>query len=308
MRGLPVVLLVFLSLVGFWFSIPVFAAGGAQSGAPEITFDEALDHLDRQMSKLERLKPRKCADEYRTLFAGPAINVALYYGYGEYQNVTVDPVHAAAMAEYLQMARCQPSTVLCEFQLVQRTPEMTVLRKMIAGKPVTLRIYSTSVSTVHSVNMGAKEELQDQRSERVRANFHRDLTRSDIVFYTGHARFGGGFGFNPQSPLQAVWENLSRLNLADMVDALSVRPSLLKVFGVFGCKTDELYRESILRANPRTDLILTRTDIDSSEAEQLALGALNAILGQKCQPDVRASMVSASWPNPQAIRYIKRVR
>ena len=274
----------------------------------EVRYEDALSNLVEQMQKLERLNPRKCSDDYRKLFKELAINVALYYGYGDYTDVTVDPVYAAAMVEYLQVARCTPATVVCEFKLVSRTPEVTTLRKMISGKPVTIRIYSSSLTKNHALNMGAKDEHQEKRSERIRASFHRDLVRSDIVFYTGHARYGGGLGFNPQGPLRAVWENVFQIHLGDMEDALAARPSRLKVFGVIGCETDQHYRNVIREANPKVDLVTVRKNVDSFESEQIALGSLNAILGQKCKPEVRASMIGAGRPDPQAVRYSKIAR
>ncbi|RYE50657.1 MAG: hypothetical protein EOP21_03325, partial [Hyphomicrobiales bacterium] len=96
---------------------------------------------------------------------------------------------------------------------------MTRLTKQILGKTVNVTIYSTSVTASNSKNMNERQKEQERQSQQVKNQFHRDLVKADIVFYAGHSRYGGGMGFNSQTTMQALWENISRLPLRPMMQA-----------------------------------------------------------------------------------------
>lgn len=230
----------------------------------------------------------------------------MYYGYEDYEEVTADSVHARAMADVLQHSECSKNVVTCQFKLVSRSRNVTRLTKQIMGKTVNVTIYSTSVTASNSKNMNERQKEQERQSQKVKDQFHRDLIKADIVFYAGHSRYGGGLGFNSQTNMQALWENISRIPLRPMMSALETRPSRLKILGLFSCQSDKYFRIPVEERNPNINQLVTNTDIMPDEGEQQSIGALNAILGRKCDAELQQSLIAVSAPNHQAIRYIRR--
>jgi hypothetical protein len=279
------------------------------NAAPAYTQEElgeATSVLYQQLEKIDGMNPRTCPQDHAPIFAGKSLEVALYYGYEDYEDVTADSVHARAMADVLQHADCSANVVACKFKLVSRTRNVTRLTKQISGKTVNISIYSTSVTASNSKNMNEGQREQERQSKAVKALFHRDLVKADIVFYAGHSRYGGGLGFNSQTTMQALWENISRLPLRPMMTALATRPSRLKLLGLFSCKSDQYFRIPVEERNPGINQLVTNDDILPDEGEQQSIGALNAILGRKCEAELQESLIAVSAPSHRAVRYIRR--
>lgn len=268
--------------------------------------ESAKGVLYDQLDKLNQQNPRTCPQDHTPIFAGRSLEVALYYGYEDYDDVTADSVHARAMGDVLIQSKCTPNIVMCEFKLVSRGGNVTRLTKKIAGKTVNISIYSTSVTSSNATNMNERQRDQERQSQKVKDLFHRDLINKDIVFYSGHSRYGGGLGFNSQTTAQALWENISRIPLRPMMQALEARPSRLKLLGLLSCQSDRYFRIPVEERNPYINQLVTKDDITPDEGEQQSIGALNAILGRKCETELQDSLVAASTPSHRVVRYIRR--
>ncbi|MGZ6290434.1 MAG: hypothetical protein ACXWQO_19755, partial [Bdellovibrionota bacterium] len=86
--------------------------------------------------------------------------------------------------------------------------------------------------------------------------------------------------------------------------ALTVRPSRLKLMGLFACETDKYYRKPFQQANPDMDMILSREELGDEAGEQASIGTINALLTKKCAKDFNKSLRSVSTDAPGKMEYI----
>jgi hypothetical protein len=266
---------------------------------------EATGNLHEQLNKLSAQGSFSCADEHKKLNSVRDLRMSLYYGYEDYEHETADAVHAAAMTAVLK-GPCAPNVEACGFRQIGKTENMTRLRKKVGNRTVTLSIYSTSLTNSNDANTGPLAAQQDARGEAMRAQFNADLVNNDVVFYAGHSRHGGGLGFDRPDTMKDVGNFLFRFPLRPMADALRARPSRLKVLGLFACEADRHYRSVIEQANPNTNLIVSHDDVGSDEGEQQQIGAINAILMNKCNAEFQDSLISTIEPNKNVMQYIRR--
>ncbi len=289
----------------FVFSLIVLLTLQAARAYTRAELEGAVADLHQQLDKLDGQNPRSCAQDHKPIFSGDSVKVALYYGYEDSGDITLDSVHARALSKVLQEP-CTPNLEVCGFNQVSKTENMTRLQKTIRGQKVIVSIYSTSVSSSNEANMGRLSSRQRVRSQKIIQQFHRDLVESDIVFYAGHSRMGSGLGFSSQTTGQTIFEYLTRIPLRPMMKALEARPSRLKVLGLFSCESDKYYRAAIEARNPRVNMFVTADDIFPDEGEQMSLGALNSILARKCEPELRDSLLPALKPDHRSVNYIRR--
>lgn len=265
----------------------------------------SIGNLHDQVEKLSSQGPRSCPGEHKKLNSVRDLRISLFYGYEDYEKETADAVHAAAMTSVL-MGPCAPHVEACGFKQIARTANMTRMRKQVGNRTVTLSVYSTSLTGDNEKNTGALAAKQDARGAALRAQFNADLVNNDVVFYAGHSRYGSGLGFDSPNTMRDIGNFIFRFPLRPMADALRTRPSRLKVLGLFACKADSHYRAVVEGANPYTNLILSHDDIDSDEGEQQQLGAINAILTNKCNAEFQDSLISTFIPDKNVMEYVRR--
>jgi len=290
--------------------LSLLALAAALSGASAHAFDrgqfnDAANNLDQQLQKLSAQGSFSCPAEHKKLNSVKDLKMSLFYGYEDYEHETADALHAAAMAAVLQ-SPCRPNLEACGFKRVAKTANMVRLRKRVGARNVTLSIYSTSLTSSNDQNVGPLAGKQDARGAAMRAQFNSDLINNDVVFYAGHSRYGGGLGFDRPDMGRDVGNFLFRFPLRPMADALRARPSRLKVLGLFACDAVKHYRAVLEGANPYTNLILSHDDVGSDEGEQQQIGAINAILANKCNAEFKDSLISAGEPGHDVMEYIRR--
>jgi hypothetical protein len=266
---------------------------------------EAIGNLQQQVAKLSAQGASSCPSEHKRLNSVSSLKMSLYYGYEDYESATADGVHSAAMV-YALKAPCAPNVQACGFRQVAKTANMTRLSKKVGSRLVTLSIYHTSITSNNEANTGELKAQQDARGAQMRAQFNSDLINNDVVFYAGHSRYGSGLGFDSPDMAKDVGNFVFRFPLRPMADALRVRPSRLKVLGLFACKANSHYRYVVEGANPNTNLILSHDDIESDEGEQQQLGAINSILTNKCDAEFQDSLVSTVAPGHNVMEYVRR--
>jgi hypothetical protein len=135
-------------------------------------------------------------------------------------------------------------------------------------------------------------------SRSVKDHFYRELVDSDVVFYMGHSRLGGGMGFDEQTGVTTAVNAVLRLPLLPVLEALRQRPTKLKILGMFSCDSNRYFRQAFQSANPSLSLILTTGNIYCGPAEQASLGALESILSKYCGHAFHEAMTSVDEPEP----------
>jgi hypothetical protein len=86
--------------------------------------------------------------------------------------------------------------------------------------------------------------------------------------------------------------------------ALEARPSRLELFAAMACESDDYYEKEFHAANPAASLLLVEGDISSVQTDQIDIGILNSILGERCRPELDESLRSVDEPNVK-VRYVK---
>lgn len=268
---------------------------------------EAVDVLEAQLEKIDKLGGRTCPDEHKKLNTAKELRISLFAGYENYDDVTADAIHSAAVATVLKK-KCKGHIAACGFVEMARGANKVKLQRVIDGRKVTIELHHTSVSEVdaENSNFGKQQWNQYAHSQTTWTEFHRALQKSDIVFYSGHSRVGSGLGFNIESLPQHAFNMVFKQPLNATLDALRARPSRLKVLGLFSCESDKYYREVMEQANPNMNLIVTHIDLDASPGEQSEIGALNALLKKQCHRTMVKALLPVMEPIPGGVEYIRR--
>jgi hypothetical protein len=190
--------------------------------------------------------------------------------------------------------KCRGKLSACGFSIVSSSQPAVRLMRTLDGRKVEINLFTSSLTD------GAQEDMNP-----VNGRFYRELGESDIVFYMGHSRLGGGMDFNAQTGVMTLFNAIFRFPMLPVLEALRQRPTKLKMVGMFSCDSDKYFRRDFHGANPSLALILTAGDIHARPAEQASLGALDAVLSKKCARAFHESMMSVNVPNPRMTHLIR---
>lgn len=270
-------------------------------------FAEAMDILAQQSEKLQNQSLSKCPQDYKKINSVKNIKISIFNGYENEKDKTFDQLHATALARTLQQ-KCKGSMAACEFKLTHRSQQAFHLSKNRDGKSINLKIVYTSLTENDNYNLHPDKGFwaQDAIIQKIRAEFYQDLQFADVVIYSGHSRGGGGVGLNIYTPALAVFDLIFKGPKQEMMLALQQRPSRLKMLLLNACRSEEYYRSGIESANPNTSLLLTRGDIFNDEGEQIQLGFIDALVGQKCKKDFNEALIGEADRSRRIIKYLPR--
>jgi hypothetical protein len=291
-----------------WLSTPVLLAVFAFAfsvNAQEMSLEDAAMIYQMQAERLERQSRATCPKDYAGIYAGKEVNISVFHGYSEQKEEkaytakeTIDGDLSQALKSILT-GPCKGAMAACGFRTTLREKNFARLEKTIGGKRVILKVQSTSVSKDHLRN-SAQDGLyweQQAMSKKVLQRFHQALRNDDVVFYSGHARGGGGALFEIQFPAQIAINYIFRAPVQPMLQAARAPESRLKLLGIFACKSTQNYTGLFNRANPGLRILSSDVDILMPVAEQALLGALHAVLGRKCAAQAAQSIM----PAPQVV-------
>jgi hypothetical protein len=179
--------------------------------------------------------------------------------------------------------------------------------RTLDGRKVEINLFTSSLAddAKEDVNPDVMYWEQEKLSRSAKSRFYRELVESDIVFYMGHSRLGGGMEFNAQSGVATLFNAVFRLPMLPVFKALRQRPTKLKMIGMFSCYSSRYFGHDFHGANPALSLILTTGEIYARPAEQASLGALDAVLSKKCARVFQESMISVNEPDPRMTYLIR---
>lgn len=240
---------------------------------------ESIENLEMQADKLADGTGASCPQEFSALETGRTLRISMFYGYDSHEGRVHDRVNARSMSHVLT-ERCRGKLSACGFSIVSSSKSAVRLMRTLDGRKVEINLFTSSLT------------------DEVKGRFYRELVESDVVFYMGHSRLGGGMEFNPQTGVATLFNAVFRFPMLPVLEALRQRPTKLKMIGMFSCDSNKYFRRDFHGANPSLSLILTTADIHTRPAEQASLGALDAVLSKKCARAFHESMMSANVPNP----------
>jgi hypothetical protein len=241
---------------------------------------ESIENLEMQADKLASGTGASCPQEFSVLETGRTLRISMFYGYDNHEGKVHDRVNARSMSHVLTR-KCRGKLSACGFSIFSSSKPAVRLMRTLEGRRVEINLFTSSLS------------------RSVKGRFYRELVESDIVFYMGHSRLGGGMEFNPQTGVATLFNAVFRFPMLPVLKALRQRPTKLKMIGMFSCDSNKYFRHDFHGANPSLSLILTTADIYARPAEQASLGALDAVLSKKCARAFHESMMSVNEPNPR---------
>lgn len=276
-------------------AISLLTAAGAHA---DNDYREAYDDLREQLEVIAQTGGGSCPRQYR----GDFRDIAIFFGYGNFENKTFDEHQAKAFARILKKP-CAPGIAACGFTEVGRG----VYTVFLAKNGVNVRISWTSINRNMPMHLDPNGQYWDQekRSSQVRADFYRELSKADAVFFLGHSRGGGGLGFNVANAFTNALNYVFRVPVIPMKQALAQRPSRLKMLGLFGCDSDRYYRAEVESVVPRVSLLVGDGDLDFNDGPQAMLGALDSLLARKCEAPFQATL-RGSRAEKASMRLIRR--
>jgi hypothetical protein len=229
-----------------------------------------------------------CERFYSQIYQRPVIDVTIAFGYADPAVLPskigpMDHYYELALGEHLKEP-CPKSDeksryLACGFTQVTDSPVTYAKQFQISSgetKEVRIRLASGSK------DRAAAEEL-----------FLDGVSKSDIVFYLGHARDGGGPDFTPAKRLRNAhinyaWYRANRPGFKKLLAALdsaatSSRRPAPQLLGLFACTSERKFLKDLKIHAPETGFILSN-DVSSFDDDFNALiGSLDAILGEKCR-------------------------
>lgn len=124
--------------------------------------------------------------------------LSVHFGYNDQRpsDMVVDGIQRVLLENKITSPCLQGDDLLCDWRRISYDDEGNFGR-LVSGRPVELRLRSSSVTKSDSVNRGAMLPEQTRLSERRRLEFLASFSDSDFVIYVGHSRFGDGPDFSP---------------------------------------------------------------------------------------------------------------
>lgn len=263
-----------------------------------------LTRLQSQTEKLDRQSPQRCELNYQAIFGKDKsdVRMALFYGYTDTNHTVADSGLAMAMTQQLQKPCLSSRLEACGFTVERSFPgSVALIRKIMVDnseKTIHLTVASSSATWNDYYNRDLSKGFWQQKDQTLRTekNFHEALINSQVVFYSGHARMGGGPGFSPPTLLTGSLETKRRDSFKHLLADLRSSQSQLQFLGYFACESEKYYSQELIGAAPHLGLIVTEQELDSFDSEQSTLGALNSILARKCEPEFSDALIPAEHP------------
>lgn len=258
---------------------------------------ESIENLEMQADKLAAGTGASCPKEFSALETGRTLRISMFYGYDNHEGRLHDRVNARSMSHVLTK-KCRGKLSVCGFSIGSSSKSAVRFDEDAQWPEVEINFFTSSLTddAKEGMNPDALYWEQDKLSRLVKGRFYRELVESDIVFYMGHSRLGGGMGFNPQTGVATLFNAVFRFPMLPVLEALRQRPTNLEMIGMFSCDSNKYFRHAFHGANPSLSLILTTADIYARPAEQASLGALDAVLSKKCARAFHESMMSDMSP------------
>ncbi|MGE3260608.1 MAG: hypothetical protein AB7K68_02405 [Bacteriovoracia bacterium] len=234
-----------------------------------------------------------CLKRYASLDGKPAIRFDIFSGYQNFGNIVRDSIERTAWIEWLQLP-CKAGNRVCGFQ--READDADVLYKEItwsdgSTKRIEFRIYDASVSTNDAYN--EKSEAQRVKTEQVKSQFADSLRNSDLVFYMGHSRYGGGPDFGPEKRKpNRKWDigyyKKNRPGLKLMADAMKERKDgSLFLLGLMSCDSRHHFEANVKSIGAADRTLLSKNLVGSDEGYDKLIEVAEGVLAQSCEPLAR---------------------
>jgi hypothetical protein len=270
------------------FSFSVIAATSAFA-----KIDTAL--LNERILSLRSLSAKtSCQDDvFANLNAKPQLNISIVFGYNDqrpYLNVL-----DGEERKILETGLLQP----CTHQLDRLCGFTQVAPGQLRKGKVVLNLISSSVSGHDEWNRTVSQKKQYEASTNAEQGFATAIKSSDVVFYLGHARNGGGPDFFP--PLLKENGNVFLKSYEQeqrgikLLTANIAQSKTIKILGLFACDADKHFTDTLLKTRSDLSYILAGSVTLPTNMDYSMWGAFHSLLGKTCATSLKQNVTS----NPQ---------
>jgi hypothetical protein len=273
-------------------------AANAQYNAFDRILNEEVHRLQglRSVTTGDLNAPESCRNRYIKMFGDKYVSISLGFGYGDVddRSVALDALMFDAFVRKL-VAPCPLGVSACGF--LRDTKDPSLFQRYVFAPTgddhylVSLRITRASLSSNDLNNTTVNKDKQMQACLAARDKFMGEVSRgTDIAFYVGHSRDGGGPDFCPAVRLpndhvnydyyQKHKEGIKDLTLAMSAAVKAGRPN--HVIGSFSCSSQQHFEKRLRAANPKAGFFLTSRLVSFSQVAAEAYTSLDSVLHQRC--------------------------
>lgn len=245
-------------------------------------------------------KQSACLSAYVRLFSGPVVKISIVLGYKDARPARfVGDRYERFMLESYLLAPCPSPLEACGF--LRDPSDADRFTKQIVGpdgkmRTVDLRVHHSSAGPDDEENR--VDPYQTHLSQEAHRAFFAAFQDSDIVFYNGHSRDGGGPDFLPPRLRKdgsidfSIYQRLKEGERA-LLDALTPQ-ARVKLLGVFSCKSTKHFSKEIEKKKRGLALLTQQKLLYYTDALRSLLGALSGILEMRCESDLDSAMDAES--------------
>ncbi len=234
-----------------------------------------------------------CTKAYSALTKDGVLFITVAFGYKDSRPLRFvgDRYERAAFVDLL-LKPCEGSEVVCGFALDPGNPEFFTKKLIWYDKKerfIQIEVLASSIGPDDEWNR--KSRIQKWNSDRSRRLFRRAITKSDIVFYNGHSRTGGGPDFFPprihaSGGVQYKHYKDAQPGFTELLEDLerakgARQPRLL---GLFSCASSHHFLQLLLHAKPKVGVIASQALLYQTDAMENMVAALTAVLKGECEP------------------------
>ncbi len=273
-----------------------------------------LQLFDKTAKTLRSRTSSQCNDDlFSKISISGQIRISIIFGYNDqrpYVNV-LDSIEKDTLAAGLQKPCATTQDRLCGFNL----NENQLLSKTVRGEngkrvDLHIRLHSSSVSQNDDWNRSTGLNRQNDKSASTKATFSKALENSDVVFYLGHARNGGGPDFFPPDLKENRQVDYTKYKsnkdgLEAVLDGLRSTRNL-KTLGLFACNSYNLFAANLVDTRKDISYILAGDISVPSIMNPSMWAALDSLLGKTCDTDLKKSLSTIATQNSNhKFHYIK---
>lgn len=247
-------------------------------------------------------KPGQCFSLYQEEISDGSMDIRIIFGYKDARPARfVGDRHERLAFVQEILKNCGGKNQSCGFQ---RDPDdADLFYKSIRGpkgKEIQVRLFVVHSSVDSDDLFNQKNPHQSWQSQYAEDFFLQGLQISDVVFYNGHSRYGGGPDF--ESPVLATTgkidishyqkkkPGLKSLQKSIRQISKSKEPDGTRILGLFSCSSDRHFLRSIkssLGPKKKIAVISNQITIHHSQASSDSLKALSDVLRLDCPDDLK---------------------
>lgn len=248
-------------------------------------------------------RPQACVAAYQEVFNKPIVNISVVFGYKDTRPARFVGDRHERLAFVQKILRpCTKTSEACGFERSPKNSDLFFKKiKGLSKKPITVQLKVVHSATGSDDQGNRNDPFQSWQSEYAKETFFSGIKDSDVLFYNGHSRFGGGPDFEPPhlndaNEVDAPYYQNQKPGFVKTLDVIQVQSftkgavgGRMKVFGLFSCGSSQHFTEEIQQYSG-VGLISSKNLIYYADALDNSLIALDSFLQMRCLKQFNASL------------------